>query len=251
MILQYCQKNSVLQKDFPKRFEFIIEKTEGSKTKFAKNTGKTPAQITDICKGRGKPTFDYLLALNVKYGLDINWLLTGEGTPFLDDSIQYVMEEEAMIAPSRSKRLSPTAQFAQNFVMVPRYDVQASAGYGAIINSEQVVDYLAFKKEWVHHNLRTEAPNLALITADGDSMEPTIKNGDLLLIDLYETRVKKDSIYILRWQDLLIAKRLQWRYDGSLLIRSDNSAYSDEIVQEEALETLQILGRVIWFGRRM
>lgn len=229
--------------DFPQRFEFIIENTEGRKTKFAKSTGKTPAQITDICKGRGKPTFDYLLALNVKYGINVNWLVTGEGSPFL--------EEEESKGNREENKGSEEAQLSKDFVMVPRYDVQASAGYGTIINSEQVVDYLAFKKEWVDNNLRAEAPNLALITADGDSMEPTIKNGDLLLIDLFQTRVKKDSIYILRWEDLLIAKRLQWMYDGSLLIRSDNSVYKDQVVSEESLEHLQVLGRVIWFGRRM
>lgn len=142
-------------------------------------------------------------------------------------------------------------QLVKDFVMVPRYDVRASAGYGAVINSEQVVDYLAFKKEWVHSNLRAEASNLALITADGDSMEPAIKNGDLLLVDLSQRHVKKDSIYILRWEDNLIAKRLQWMYDGSLLIRSDNMAYKDQIVGQGELESLQVLGRVIWFGRRM
>ena len=238
-----------MQKDFPKRFEFIIENTEGSKSKFAKNTGKTPAQITDICKGRGKPTFDYLLALNVKYGINLNWLLTGEGKPILDDAARYVKEDGKKISNFQSA--ASALHLARDFIMVPRYDVQASAGYGSIINSEQLVDYLAFKKEWVHNNLRAEAPNLALITADGDSMEPTIKNRDLLLIDLCQTRVKKDFIYILRWDDLLIAKRLQWMYDGSLLVRSDNPAYKEQIVTEESLENFQVLGQVIWFGRRM
>ncbi len=237
-----------MQQDFRKRFEFIIENTEGSKTKFARNTGKSPAQITDICKGRGKPTFDYLLALNVKYGININWLLTGEGSAFFLPRTQKT--RNAHVTDSVDNDTS-SKNFEQNFVMVPRYDVRASAGYGAIINSEQVVDYLAFKREWVRNDLRTDAPNLALITADGDSMEPTIKNGDLLLIDLGQTRVKKDSIYILRLDDLLVAKRLQWMYDGSLLIRSDNPAYTDQVVPEDSLESLQILGRVIWFGRQM
>ena len=238
-------------KDFPQRFEFIIQKVAGSKTNFAKSTGKTPAQITDICKGRGKPTFDYLLALNVKYGVDVNWLVTGQGLPFLGESIAYDAETGITPAVAAKQHAVAEVQLVKGFVMVPRYDVRASAGHGAIINSEQVVDYLAFKKEWVHNNLRAEASNLALITADGDSMEPVIKNGDLLLIDLSQKHVKKDSIYILRWEDSLIAKRLQWMYDGSLLIRSDNMAYKDQVVREEGLESLQVLGRVIWFGRRM
>lgn len=236
-----------MREDFPKRFEFIIERTEGSKTKFAKSTGKTPAQITDICKGRGKPTFDYLLALNVKYGLNVNWLLTGEGKAFTGESSRLLMEE----SPRRKSSIPSAEVLEQDFVMVPRYDVRASAGYGAIINSEQVVDYLAFKKDWVQSDLRAEAPNLALITADGDSMEPTIRNGDLLLVDLGQTRVKKDSIYILRLDDLLIAKRLQWMFDGSLMIRSDNSAYADQSVSQDQSTELQVLGRVIWFGRHM
>ena len=238
-----------MQKDFPKRFEFVIENTEGSKIKFAKRTGKTPAQITDICKGRGKPTFDYLLALNLKYGINANWLLTGDGLPFLNGSARY--ETEGGINESEFQRAASASRIAEEFIMVPHFDVQASAGYGAIINSEQVVDYLAFKKEWVRNNLRAESPNLALVTADGDSMEPTIRNRDLLLIDLCQTRVKKDFIYILRWDDLLTAKRLQWMYDGSLLVHSDNPAYKDQIINEESLENLHVVGQVIWFGRHM
>ncbi len=237
-----------MENEFPKRFEFIIENTEGSKTKFARGTGKTPAQITDICKGRGKPTFDYLLSLNVKYGVNVNWLLSGEGTPFLDGSQQVVMYPGNT---ETDKEVSWHKISLNDFILVPKYDVHASAGYGSVIQSEQVVDYLAFKRDWVNHDLRTDPSDLALITVDGDSMEPTIRHGDLILVDLSQTTVKKDSIYVLRLEDVLVAKRLQRIYDGSLVIRSDNPAYKEQIVPKEDLESLQIIGRVIWFGRQM
>ena len=83
-------------------------------------------------------------------------------------------------------------------------------------------------------------------------MEPTIRSGDLLLIDLSQTNVRKDSIYVLRIDELLVSKRLQWMYDGSLVIRSDNPAYGDQVIaagNEYETTALEIIGRVIWFGR--
>lgn len=225
----------------PSRFEHIIRETVGSKSKFAVETGKTAAQITDICKGRGKPTFDYLLTLSEKFKVNLNWLITGEGPSFID---QITMDDY----PASSET---DAAFFEQFSIVPKYDVQASAGYGAFLQSEQIVDYLAFKRSWVRSDLRADPFKLALITADGDSMEPTIRTGDLLLIDLSQTRIKKDSIYVLRMEDTLLAKRLQWLYDGRLAIRSDNPAYREQIIPELEIDHLQIVGRVVWFGRQL
>ncbi len=70
------------------------------------------------------------------------------------------------------------------YVRVPRYEVAASAGGGAFIESEQIVDYLTFRAEWVRNALGVALNQLALINVIGDSMEPSLSEGDVVLLDL-------------------------------------------------------------------
>lgn len=137
------------------------------------------------------------------------------------------------------------------FVLVPRYDVAASMGNGAVIHSEQVVDHLAFRAEWVRTELGTSPRNLILISAIGDSMEPSLRAGDLLLIDRSVESVKQDSIYAIAHDGELRIKRIQRLFDGSLVIKSDNPSYRTEELSPAQAEQMRIVGRVVWSGRRM
>jgi phage repressor protein C with HTH and peptisase S24 domain len=218
---------------FTERFQQLIQEyANGNRSEFGRKTGKTPGQITDICKGRGKPTFDYLLKLTKMFNINIHWLVSGDGEMFLGPPM-------------------PANSSVKDFVYVPRYDVQVSAGYGSIVNNEQIVDYLAFKHHWVVSDLKVDPLKLALLTVDGDSMDPTIKHSDLLLVDMEQHRIIKDAIYVIRIDEALMAKRIQRRHDGGLNVISDNPAYREFVINKDELESLQVLGRVVWFGRQV
>jgi len=137
------------------------------------------------------------------------------------------------------------------FVLVPRYDVAASMGNGAVIHSEQIVDHLAFRAEWVRTELGANPNNLVLISAIGDSMEPTLRAGDLLLIDRSDAGVKQDAIYAFATNGELRVKRMQLKIDGRVVVKSDNPQYDSEILTSEMAASLRIVGRVVWSGRRM
>lgn len=139
---------------------------------------------------------------------------------------------------------------AEGFVMVPRYDVLASAGAGSLIHSELVVDHLAFRQEWVS-KMGLIRQKLALIEVHGDSMEPALKNSDLVLIDLRSGGLSADGIYVIQHRGHLLVKRIQCKFDGTVLIKSDNPAYESEVLNPSDAEELVIVGRVVWFGRGM
>ncbi len=145
----------------------------------------------------------------------------------------------------------PPLAAPDGFVLVPRYDVAASMGAGAVIHSEQIVDHLAFRAEWVRNELGANPKHLVLISATGDSMEPTLHSSDLLLIDRSVQGVKHDAIYAFAVNGELRVKRIQRLFDGTLIIKSDNSHYVSETLSQEAAGALNIIGRVVWFGRRM
>ena len=137
----------------------------------------------------------------------------------------------------------------ETYLLVPKYGVQAAAGGGMLVESEQIVDYLAFNAAWVHTRLGVEAGRLALIEAVGDSMEPTIRPGDLVLVDVGVDRVVANAVYVLNVGNGLVIKRLQRLLDGTIILRSDNAAYEPERLQPADVEQLRVIGRVLWIGR--
>lgn len=139
----------------------------------------------------------------------------------------------------------------QDYVKIPRYEVAASAGGGAFVESEQIVDYLSFRSEWVRNTLGISVKDLALINVIGDSMEPTLSDGDVVLLDMTFRGVQDSSIYVLQLNGTLLVKRIQHKLNGSLVIKSDNKLYEPETVTGEEVNQLKIIGRVVWAGRKM
>ncbi len=79
-------------------------------------------------------------------------------------------------------------------------------------------------------------------------MEPTLKDGSIIVID--ETSTKPvDGIYVLRRDDTLLVKRIQLREKGILRLISDNKNYEPEDISIKTdSDSFPILGRVVWSG---
>ena len=171
------------------------------------------------------------------------WLLTGEGEMKRGSAV-YPLAESL-------KTADISGEHGEGFIQVPRYKVAASAGGGSIIHSEQIVDYLSFRADWVRNSLGVAVQDLALINVKGDSMEPVLSNEDLILVDMRIRGVEDNAIYVLQFNGVLLVKRLQRRFDGSVVIMSDNPRYTPETLVGDAVEALKVIGRVVWAGRRM
>ena len=137
------------------------------------------------------------------------------------------------------------AEIDQNVVYVsaPRYEVLAAAGSGEEVLDESVKGYLGFNKTWLREQ-NLSASNLAVIEVRGDSMEPTLHDGDSVLLDMRSPQLKDGGIYTLRRGGELLVKRLR-RQGASWLIVSDNLSYVVESLDED----VDVLGRVVWLGR--
>lgn len=139
-------------------------------------------------------------------------------------------------------------QPAAGFSLVPRLDIRASAGPGAIAPSEQANDLVAFRSNWLRR-LGINPRHARTLFASGDSMEPTIGDGDLLLVDESIDRVVDHGIYVVVYQGMVLVKRVQLRLDGTLVLKSDNVRYEEEVVPPTEHPDLRIAGRVRWYGR--
>ena len=179
----------------------------------------------------------------VKLGFNANWLLAGKGS-MKQSSASYPLAEGI-------KNADVTGDLAEGFVQIPRYEVAASAGGGSLIHSEQIVDHLTFRADWVKNALGVPVSSLVLINVKGDSMEPTLSNGDVILIDMSKSGFDDNAIYVLRLNGTLLVKRVKRNFDGSVLVSSDNPMYPPDIIKGDLVETLNVVGRVVWCGRRM
>lgn len=144
-----------------------------------------------------------------------------------------------------------TGKTLSAFTRIPLYDATASAGKGSYVLDESTNDSLIFKKEWIHNELHNSPGNLYLINIEGESMEPSLRPGDVVLVDHSDNTAKCDGIYVLRMGDALLVKRLQ-RLPGDIIrASSDNPAYEPfNIDLKKDGHEISIIGRVVWSGRR-
>lgn len=213
--------------------------------------GITGSTWSGLWKGEATPSSKTLIKIAWQTNVSLTWLLTGRGTEKIDGTDNPTPVELAFSKPIHDLGEGYQVPKEASYVLVPRYDVGVGAGPGRSVHSEQIVDHLAFKADWIKRVMGLDPKQLALVSVRGDSMEPTLKEGDLLLLDRREAKVRNDAIYVMRRDDDLIAKRLQRGFDGSVTIQSDNSAYEKQIISQSQSEQLHIIGRVIWTGRRI
>jgi phage repressor protein C with HTH and peptisase S24 domain len=136
-------------------------------------------------------------------------------------------------------------------VSIQRYPVRASAGPGAIVGAEFGRPYFGFDESLLKALTSSPASSLSIVRVEGDSMSPTLNDGDDILVDLGDAGERlRDGIYVLRVDDALLVKRLALNPKGRrLTVRSDNPTYPDW--PDCGLDEIQCIGRVIWSGRKI
>lgn len=146
---------------------------------------------------------------------------------------------------------APAGDEGSGLVRVPRLDVGASAGPGAVDSAEAVISHIGFAPDWLRRLCPSGAGGLSLIRVEGDSMAQTLSEGDEILVDRNDSGARlRDGIYVLRRDEALMVKRLAVSpAGGRVTIKSDNPAYPEWPDCE--LGEIEIIGRVVWAGRRI
>jgi len=127
-----------------------------------------------------------------------------------------------------------------DWVEVPRLALGASAGPGALSADEQAIGAFRFSSRWLRGQ-GLDPAMLSAIAVAGDSMEPTLRDGDEILVDR-SPRPMRDGIHVVRLDDVLLVKRLDLGRPGQVTLISDNAAYRSI---EVAPGDVQVVGRVV------
>jgi phage repressor protein C with HTH and peptisase S24 domain len=146
---------------------------------------------------------------------------------------------------------SPAIGSGEEFALLPRYSVSASAGTGLVALEEQEIERIAFRRDWLHE-MGIDAREAGLVTASGDSMDPTIPDGAMMLVvRRHGEPIRSGFIYVLVLDGEVLVKRIMRNVDGTFDLISDNPLYPVQKVRQVDLDGLHIAGRVFWVGRRI
>ncbi|MEO9470133.1 S24 family peptidase [Parasphingorhabdus sp.] len=161
----------------------------------------------------------------------------------------YAVDEKLLGAVAGRSGQQQKAAEHGGLIPIPQLQIGASAGPGALAEDDGIAGSMGFGPEWLKQ-LNADPAKLSLIRVDGDSMDPTLCDGDDIMVDHGVADLPlRDGIYVLRLDDVLLVKRLAIRPGGRLSIRSDNNQYPDW--EDVATTETSIIGRVIWAGRRL
>ncbi len=87
-----------------------------------------------------------------------------------------------------------------------------------------------------------------MVDISGDSMEPTLKDGGVILVDHQRTKLEEGGVFVVRMVDGLLVRRVRWyRKERGWRLVSDNDSYKPEPLPDDAL----VIGQTIWTGRRL
>lgn len=174
-------------------------------------------------KKRGTLPMEQIAYFCAKRKISINWILFNQAPKSL--------EEE-------TEKYARIQYFSK---------VNASAGGGGL-NEEEEYELLILDKALLNRLYRSKsanAQNIAALNVLGDSMEPTLHDKEVVLFDRADRVVGKGGIFIVATTAGLFVKRVARRVDGSLELISDNKNYNSELICEDELLGVTILGRVV------
>lgn len=181
--------------------------------------------------------------------VQVNKILTGvRGIKAAEaDRIRAFFGSETIDAPTR---VDSGDEVPDGLSLVAVYDLSASAGYGTLVEYETVAYKLAFPPDYLTKLTRSNPRNLAIISVNGESMLPTLKDDDIVMVDISKRNIGYDGMFVIRHLGVVKVKRLRLLPDRQFKsLISDNAAvHPPEVWPAEEVE---VIGRVIWVGGKV
>lgn len=215
--------------DIAGRLRTKMEELDLSESELSRRCGVPQPTINRILSGESSsPRKSTIESLSIALKVSPNWLLFGG--------------EDARAPGSPSEK---------DYALIPQFSARGACGDGYLNDHIEMSEGLVFKRDWLKR-MGVKPENLFVIYADGDSMEPYIFEGDVILFDASSLEPKDRQVYVIRRPDGGTSiKRLTHQLTGGWMIRSDNpdkASYPDELASNESMNDIPIIGRVIWRG---
>ena len=230
----------IFMKTLGERVKEERKKRRWSQADLGAKVGVSQAAISEIERDVPKSS-GLVIPIAKAFKVDVSYLTDGK------ENISKQIADNSDIIIIGGDRHGQVAD-PKEYVMIPRYDVRGSCGEGIDVNEVTIVDGMPMPVAWLRAQNLPEAHLLAVIEASGDSMQPTIEDGQTLIVNTVDIEPKSTKIYLICIDGKLFIKRLIYTPNGWIM-RSDNpnkSNYPDFVIEEEKFSNIDIQGRVVW-----
>lgn len=136
-----------------------------------------------------------------------------------------------------------SADVFENVIQMDYYtDVFASCGAGSIVFSD---DKIKLPVSTLLIGGFSKQKTYSMINAAGDSMAPTIDNGDRLIVEHWNgTQIQDNKIYVFCFNNEFFVKRLSKNLD-EVIIKSDNPEYRVKTISGTSVNELLLVGKIV------
>ena len=225
-VLIYIQGKNMPDTRFESFLQRVFEATGiTSQTELASVLNINRSAITQARKKNSIPD-KWILQLYKTFGLNPDWIETGSGPTFIKKSVS----NDSI------------------FKNIPKVKARLSAGGGSFEVGSEVEGYYAFRKDWL--TTKGNQNKMVLMDIFGNSMEPEMKDGDTILIDESQKDILAGAIYAVGIDDTIMVKRVE-KHPNKLVLLSDNKDYSPIYLQANEINSVRIIGKVIWVSREL
>lgn len=216
-----------------KRIMYGLEKSGKVQADLCRFTGCKSSTVSMWCSDKVKNlSSENALKVSTLLNINYNWLVTGKGSPDAEDVVSL-----------------PDDVLADDpYVQIPEYSVECGAGPGTTPTYSEIESSIPATYRQSYFTSKGISPDdCKRFTVHGDSMQPTLFNGDKILVNTADNvTISNNHVYAINVNDEVKVKRLIRLINGDLVIKSDNKSYPDEIIPHDSDEiNFSIIGRVI------
>ncbi|MBJ9624576.1 XRE family transcriptional regulator [Burkholderia multivorans] len=213
-----------------------------SQEALARQVGVSQGLIGQIESGKNQGS-KHLAALARALGVSPDWLETGKGPRERATGQHKIPEDQGnVLVWEHPDDLPPD----ENRVWLDRYDYRFSAGTGLIQWEVRQKKALPFDIGFFRA-LGSKPKDCKLVRVHGDSMEPYLFDRDMIMVDTAKTHIRDGKVYAIYFEGEPLVKQIFKQAGGSICLHSINAGkYPDKIVTPELMESVTIMGEVIY-----
>lgn len=172
------------------------------------------------------------------YGVEPGWILTGIG-----------IGPDDLVKVRQTQHQSIVEFNGHEYAVISVFDIRFAAGYGAENYEEEPVDNYVISLSLLRSLTDAPVKDIGVFQAQGDSMEPTIRDRDWVVVDRRKTSLKLPGIYTLTVEGEGLIKRASRHLEtGVVTLTSDNARYKPQIIKRP--DRLSVIGKVFISIRR-
>lgn len=226
-------KPNIYDENFSNRMKLIAKNSfKNNYSEFARAVGVAQASLARWVKGEADPSRMNLIKIADASGVNLEWLALGIGN--MDEAKPQAVKHDINLQASND----------ETFIEIEDCrEVRLSAGGGAFNNGYEEITTTKVERAWLQSR-RLKAKDCAMFLVSGESMYPTLKDGEEIIVDRSKRELTEGKIFVLNHNGSMLVKKVQFTYGGVELI-SDNPSYRPLKLDTEEANSLVVIGQVV------